>query len=184
MKKSFLFVVLLAGCTTHFLDKDSGSYKRSAFGAWIDADKDCQNTRQEELINHSMDHGLDPSGCSVVRGAWVDPYTARLFSSPPSPISELHMEHIVPLKWAWDRGANEWTKEKRVAFANDPQNLIPVEGSVNQSKGAKGPDAWQPLNKLYRCEYNHRWLEVLEKYELTLTVKEFFAIRRELESCK
>ncbi|WP_227520150.1 DUF1524 domain-containing protein [Marinobacter sp. LV10R510-11A] len=39
----------------------------------------------------------------------------------------------------WERGANEWSREKREEFANDLRNLWPVEASLNRSKGAKDP---------------------------------------------
>ena len=54
--------------------------------------------------------------------------------------SKLDIDHIVPLKWDWGHGANEWSKEKREKFANDPVNLVAVEASLNRQKGAKGLD--------------------------------------------
>ncbi|MGM0953782.1 MAG: HNH endonuclease family protein [Pseudomonadota bacterium] len=52
--------------------------------------------------------------------------------------SKIDIDHVVPLKWAWQHGANKWTKEKRERFANDPRNLWSVELSLNSQKGAKG----------------------------------------------
>ena len=42
-------------------------------------------------------------------------------------------KHVVPLKWAWDHGADTWSRDKREKFANDPVNLWSVELSLNRS---------------------------------------------------
>ena len=47
--------------------------------------------------------------------------------------SEIDIDHVVPLAWSWDRGASEWTDDKRLQFANHPVNLLPVEASLNRS---------------------------------------------------
>lgn len=43
------------------------------------------------------------------------------------------------LKWAWEHGASEWSDNKTERFANDPVNPLPVEASLNPSKGSQGP---------------------------------------------
>ena len=51
-------------------------YSRSDYKHWIDADKDCQDTRQEVLIAESLEKPiLDEKGCKVISGKWFDPYT-------------------------------------------------------------------------------------------------------------
>ncbi|WP_421921504.1 HNH endonuclease family protein [Marinobacter salarius] len=47
--------------------------------------------------------------------------------------SEIDIDHIVPLKWAWERGAKGWTRAKRERFANDMVNLSPVDLGLNRS---------------------------------------------------
>ena len=41
----------------------------------------------------------------------------------------IDIDHVVPLAWSWDRGARQWSDDKREKFANDPVNLLPVEAS-------------------------------------------------------
>lgn len=54
--------------------------------------------------------------------------------------------HIVPLAWAWARGADECTDRRRRAFALDTRNLQPVDAGMNRSKGADERLEWLPLN--------------------------------------
>lgn len=76
----------------------------------------------------------------------------------------LDIDHVVPLKWAWEHGAQDWHKAKRVKFANDPINLIAVEASLNRAKGAQGPDQWLPPKN--QCQYIVRFLRIVKQYQL------------------
>lgn len=82
---------------------------------------------------------------------------------------KLDIDHVVPLKWAWEHGAASWPKAKRVKFANDPINLIAVEASLNRAKGAQGPDEWLPPNNT--CQYVLRFLRITSKYQLQVPPK-------------
>ncbi len=58
-------------------------YDRDLYGGWIDADGDCQDTRQEVLIAESITPvQLDSRGCRVVSGTWLDPFTGQTFTNP------------------------------------------------------------------------------------------------------
>lgn len=84
--------------------------------------------------------------------------------------SDIDIDHVVPLKWAWDHGANLWNEEKRISIANDHANLLSVEASLNRQKGAKGLTEWLPPTN--KCQYISRFLRVVKKYDLKLTSKE------------
>jgi len=71
------------------------------------------------------------------------------------------------LKWAHDHGGWRWSAEDKQRFANDYQNLILVDDSRNQSKGAKGPGEWMPDNLGYHCNYVFRWTYLINKYNLS-----------------
>lgn len=139
-----------------------GAYNRSRdFGRWADADGDCVNTRHEILAALSTARVImSADGCSVERGRWIDPYTNQIFLDPAA----LDIDHVVPLAWAWANGASAWDKSKRVAFANDPVNLLAVDASANRSKGALGPERWLPSNQKYRCEYVLRFQRIAMTY--------------------
>lgn len=152
------------------IEAEIPAYKRSAFRHWVDYDSDCQSARAETLITSSY-FGvlLDDKGCRVTDGLWLGPYTGNYFSSA----SDLDIDHVVPLKAAWDSGADMWDAYKRKQFANDPDNLLAVEASANRRKGAKAPTEWMPPLESYRCEYVLRWLLIKKKYALRIPEAEW-----------
>ncbi|WP_020211035.1 HNH endonuclease family protein [Gilvimarinus chinensis] len=158
----------------------AAEYDRSDWGVWSDFDNDCMNTRHEVLLIQA--HGtakLSPDGCYVSTGRWFDPYTGKVFNRS----SELDVDHIVPLKWAYDHGGGNWTAKAKVSFGNDMENLIAVDDGTNQSKGAKGPDEWLPPNHQYRCQYLADWKHLIEKYKLKLRSAEFRIFNKQLTAC-
>ena len=136
-------------------------YDRSEWKHWIDADKDCQNTRHEILIRDSLAPvQLSENGCRVISGVWVGQYTGEVFTDA----RRLDADHIVPLKWAYDHGGEDWSPTLKRVFANDPENIIPVKASANRSKGAKGPSEYMP--PLNQCEYLRQWRSIVNRYGL------------------
>lgn len=109
------------------------NYERSAFGhGWDDADGDCQDSRAEALIAQSTTkvRFAGESHCRVVSGRWISPFTGKVIQNS----SEIDIDHVVPLKWAWGRGAKDWTQADRERFANDALNLWPVELSFSKDQ--------------------------------------------------
>lgn len=146
-------------------DAVAASYDRSSFGGWADQDGDCKSTRHEMLSELSVGQiQWSRDNCRVVRGRWTDSYTGRTFTSA----REVDIDHLVPLKWAWDHGAHSWSDEKRHQFANDRSNLFVVESSVNTEKSSQGPTSWLPPNARFRCQYVTRFAQVVLKYDLAL----------------
>jgi hypothetical protein len=144
----------------------SSEYSRSQFGhGWSDEDGDCQDARAEALIASSTVQPVQFASddqCRVTRGRWISPFTGDVIQNS----SEIDIDHVVPLKWAWDHGAADWTREKRVRFANDPVNLFSVEASLNRSKGARGLSEWMP--PAGKCGYASRFLRITKLYGLRL----------------
>lgn len=159
----------------------SRQYQRSAFShGWDDADGDCRDSRAEALINASTTpvRFANERGCRVVTGRWISPFTGEIIQNA----SNIDIDHVVPLAWAWKRGAKEWPKEKRERFANDPVNLLPVEAGLNRSKGAKGPDEWLP--PAGQCGYVARFIRIMKLYSLTPSQNESSWYESFLAGCR
>jgi len=156
-------------------------YSRAHYGnGWAYDDGDCQNTRHELLVERSTApvRFKDESKCTVVFGRWISPFTNQVIQDAP----QLDADHLVPLSWSWQRGASEWSVEKREAFAKDPSNVLIVESSLNRSKSDKGPDEWLPPEG--RCDYTARFTRVVLKYRLQPKPDESARIKEILEQCR
>lgn len=156
-------------------------YRRGAFGhGWDDANGDCRNSRAEALVASSSKQVRFASDrrCRVISGRWVSAFTGNVIQNA----SDIDIDHLVPLAWSWDRGASDWSDEKRLRFANDPVNLLPVEASLNRSKGAKGPDEWLPPSG--QCGYVARFVRVIRLYGLQPKKEELSWFQAFLEVCR
>lgn len=146
--------------------KSSAGYSRSQFGAgWLDNDKDCQDSRTEALVAQSVGpvkYSSDKE-CRVLSGRWTSPYSGKVIYNA----SDIDIDHVIPLKWAWEHGADQWPQSKREELANDPANLLSVEASLNRQKGAKGLDQWMPPKN--QCQYVLRFVRLYKKYQLQLS---------------
>lgn len=156
-------------------------YNRDSWSHWSDFDNDCMNTRHEILLVQADGPVKRTSNdCSILTGTWNDPFSGNTFSLA----SDLDVDHIIPLKWASEHGGLKWPANKKERFANDPLNLLAVDDSLNQSKGAKGPTQWMPPNHAFRCEYLGLWQSVLSKYSgLKMTSKENRTFKKQLAAC-
>lgn len=151
-------------------------YDRALYRHWVDADGDCQDTRQEVLIVESIiPVTLSPDGCRVTAGAWFDPYTGNTYTDP----SVLDVDHMIPLENAHNSGGYAWDTDRKRSFANDlalSKSLIAVSASANRSKGSRGPAEWLPPNQAYHCEYVKDWLEVKRRHALAVGSADYQAI--------
>jgi hypothetical protein len=157
------------------------AYNRKDWPHWIDQDNDCQNTRHEILIRDSTEpvRFKTSKGCIVVTGKWLGPYTGQTFLQA----SDLDIDHVVPLAYAHRNGGASWDKERKMEFANDPDNLLAVDDSTNQSKGSKGPAEWRPPKKDYWCEYSEKWRRVKTRYNLITSKQEERMLKEIQQEC-
>lgn len=163
---------------------EPGPYHRRDWHHWIDADHDCQDTRQEVLITESEVpvEFTDERNCKVKRGRWTCPYTGRVVTDP----AELDIDHLIPLENANATGGWRWSRAKKEAFANDlehPEALVAVVASANRQKGSKGPDEWLPSSRTFVCDYLHDWVAIKARWALSMDVSEQRAIRDVLGRC-
>lgn len=165
-------------------ESDGDGYERELFGGdWIDEDGDGCDTREEVLIDESVSQAqVDPYGCKVIAGDWVSLFDGGETSDP----SDLDIDHVVALSEAWRSGADDWTEDRRVAFANDldnPMALIAVSASSNRSKGDRDPTVWQPTRQESWCEFGTAWMSVKVEWDLTADQAEVDALRDMLAGC-
>ena len=142
-------------------------YDRKAWKHWIDADRDCQNTRHEVLIEESLTPVMfkTDKGCRVISGSWLGSYSGDVFTDA----SKLDIDHLVPLKEAHQSGGYAWDAARRRDYANDlsDNTLIAVDRGLNRQKGAGDPSEWLPPNQAYQTEYAEAWVAVKLKWGLT-----------------
>ena len=162
-------------------------YARAMFGqAWADADRNGCDTRNDVLRRDLTGYVLKAgtNGCLVLKGTLHDPYTGKVIAFVRGPQSAVvQVDHVVALSDAWQKGAQDWSASKRLAFANDSLNLLAVSGAANMRKGAGDAATWLPPAKGYRCQYVARQTAVKHKYGLWVTAAEREAIAMLLARC-
>jgi hypothetical protein len=159
-------------------------YDRDDWPHWIDADDDCQDTRQEVLVAESEIpvRFRDARRCAVASGRWRCPYTGRVITDP----HELDVDHFVPLHEAHRAGGHAWDREQRQRFANtldDPMHLVAVDRSANRAKSDQPPHAWMPPDPAYRCTYVRVWVDIKERWALTQSPPERAYVEQALTGC-
>lgn len=157
-------------------------YDRDLFRHWIDSDGDGCNTRREVLIEEAIEKPTISGDCDLVGGTWYSVYDGVTTNDP----GDFDIDHLIPLKEAWDSGAHSWSASQRRAFANDlgnPEALIAVTASSNRSKSDKDPADWLPPNQGYHCQYIEQWIRVKIFWRLSVDEREFQALRRVASGC-
>jgi hypothetical protein len=176
----------LASLPVRPLASDTG-YDRARFGAaWADVDRNGCDTRNDVLRRDLVGLTTDPAthGCVVLRGTLHDPYTGDVIAFVRGPGSaDVQIDHVVALDAAWRSGAQLWSPGRRESFANDPANLLAVDGPANQDKGAADAAGWLPPDPGYRCVYALRQVRVKAAYGLWVTRAEQAALRHAVDGC-
>ena len=143
---------------------------------WVDTDHNGCDTRNDVLQRHGQNVKLHKNGCIVLSSTIHDVYNGVDIQQTHKG-GQIEIDHIVPLSYAHQHGAAHWTQEKRVEFANDVENLLPVSSKDNSSKGDKGPADWRPADVSYSCQYGKSFLHIIEKYDLTISQTDYTAIQ-------
>ena len=162
-------------------------YDRDQFGpAWADVDRNGCDTRNDvlarDLTGVTFQEGTHD--CVVLSGTLDDPYTGEAIDFVRGPASAaVQIDHVVALSDAWQKGAQQWDAETRRQFANDPANLLAVDGPTNGAKGDGDTATWLPPSTGYRCAYVVRQVRVKAAYGLWVTEAERAAMDRQLDRC-
>lgn len=157
----------------------SSSYNRSAFKHWIDADSNGCDTRREVLASESK----NTTTCrTLTGGSWVSAYDKVKTANS----SSFDVDHMVPLKEAWESGAYAWDSKTRASFANDLtyiHSLIAVSAKSNRSKSDRDPSNWMPPASSFHCQYVGRWIAVKYRWSLTVDPAEKSYLFARVASC-
>ncbi len=141
---------------------------------------------RNEILQRDLEaETLGPDNCIVLTGSLHDPYTNKViqFTRGETTSDDVQIDHVVAISDAWQKGAQQLIYAQRNAFANDPLNLLAVDGPTNLKKSDGDAATWLPPNKTYRCEYVARQVAVKIKYTLWVTQAEHDAIARVLITC-
>ena len=161
-------------------------YRRAEFGQrWRDIDRNGCDTRND-ILNRDLTNKTwraNTRGCVVLSGILAEPYSGETRYFDKSQASAIQIDHVVALFDAWQKGAQALTAAQRETLANDPLNLLAVDGRLNQQKSDGDAATWLPPHKSFRCTYVSRQIAVKAKYRLWVTEAERDAMVRILSNC-
>jgi hypothetical protein len=165
-------------------EKESDSYDRDRFRHWVNVEEKCSARefvlREESTSKVSYS---DKEECVVSGGLWLSLYDNVELTDP----SGVDIDHMVPLKEAWESGAHSWNEGKRRSYANDigdERSLIAVSAGSNRSKSDRDPSDWMPTAKSYTCQYISDWVAVKYRWDLTMDKAEKSSIQKSAEKCE
>ncbi len=160
-------------------------YARARFGQpWTD-DVDVEGGHnscdtRNDILRRDLTGVTLSTPCKVKTGTLADPYTGRVinFVYGKKTSADVQVDHIVALGNVWVSGASAWNLPELKKIANDPLNLLAVDGTSNMSKGDRSADQWLPANAAFQCTYVKRQVQVKNKYHLTVTTAEKATMQR------
>ena len=158
-------------------------YTRKQFGAGWAVIKGCDT--RNIILNRDMTNVVVNDKCEVTSGTLNDPYTGNIieFKRGSNTSGDVQIDHVVALSDAWQKGAQQFTLKQRIALANDPLELLAVDGNANLQKSDGDAATWLPPNKTFRCQYVARQIAVKQKYKLWVTSSEHDAMASILDKC-
>ncbi|MEO8691310.1 MAG: HNH endonuclease family protein [Candidatus Saccharimonas sp.] len=158
-------------------------YARTQFGDGWQTLNGCDT--RNDILHRDLKNVVTDDSCKVISGELNDPYTGKVinFERGSSTSGAVQIDHVVALSNAWQTGAQQLTPAVRIELANDPLELLAVDGPANQAKSDGDAATWLPSNKAFRCQYVARQIAVKAKYKLWVTAPEKSAIQNVLAKC-
>jgi hypothetical protein len=155
-------------------------YTRSQYGSGWSTTNGCDT--RNIILHRDLQNPVVDEACAVTSGTLNDPYTGLVIAFTKGS-SDVQIDHVVALSNAWQTGAQLLPKTLRVQLANDPMELLAVQGEANQQKSDGDAATWLPSHKPFRCDYVARQIAVKQKYTLWVTDAEKQAIKDVLVTC-
>lgn len=159
------------------------NYSRDQFGDGWASSHGCDT--RNVILRRDLKNVAVNDKCQVVSGILNDPYTGKTiqFTRGAGTSDDVQIDHVVALSDAWQKGAQQLSAAKRESLANDPLELLAVDGPANQQKSDGDAATWLPANKSFRCQYVARQIAVKKKYVMWVTQAEKDAVLRVLSGC-
>lgn len=155
-------------------------YSRSQYGSGWATVNGCDT--RNIILHRDLQNPVLDEECRVISGVLHDTYTGTVINFVKGS-SDVQIDHVVALSNAWQTGAQVLTRQQRIQLANDPLEVIAVQGEANQIKSDGDAATWLPSNKPFRCEYIARQIAVKQKYSLWVTPAEKQAMTDVLSGC-
>jgi hypothetical protein len=158
-------------------------YSREQFGSGWAIINGCD--MRNIILNRDLVAVEIDDTCKVIKGTLNDPYTGQIiqFVRGADTSADVQIDHVIALSDAWQKGAQQLSSQQRAELANDPLELLAVDGAANQQKSDGDAATWLPPNKAFRCQYVARQIAVKHKYSLWVTPAEFDAMSDVLQAC-
>lgn len=160
--------------------ENAGGYRAAAFGAWHRARPGGCDLRDVVLARDSRDVARR-GGCAVTRGRLHDPYSGRTVTFTGGHTGKLRLDHVIPLRLAWESGADRWSDVQRARFAADPANTRAV---LAGHRGVPAHPAERPAGRSAQCSYAVEFVRVASHYRLTVTPADHDALTDMLDACE
>lgn len=158
-------------------------YSRDQFGIGWATTLGCDT--RNIILNRDLEDVVISDKCDVTQGTLNDPYTGKIikFVRGSDSSGKVQIDHVVALSDAWQKGAQLLSPNTRKGLANDPLELLAVDGDANMQKGNSDASEWLPDNKAFRCTYIARQIAVKQKYDLWVSRAEYQIMDTVLSSC-
>jgi hypothetical protein len=144
------------------------AYNRDVdYGKLIDTDRDCQDTRAELLIKETKSPIIftNEYNCIVKSGKWEDFYTGKIYTNA----KDIQIDHLISTHQHYDSIGKTLTKEQRVRYANDFNNLVIANSTLNKSKGDKDLSEFiQRVPRENRCKYIKKYNEIATRNNIAI----------------
>ncbi len=159
-------------------------YNREQFSNGWDSSGSC--TVRDRILARDLKSVIyEPKTCEVASGILYDPYTGKTidFQRGKGTSTAVQIDHVVALGDAWQKGAQALPYQQRHQLANDPLELLAVDGPANEEKSDGDAATWLPSYKPFRCQYVARQIAIKVKYSMWVTLAEHNAMVSVLNKC-
>lgn len=129
----------------------------------------CREQR-DRLLAHTSNVRVQwhDDACRVRMGHWRDAIDGKRLVDPET----IELTHLVPLSWAEQRGATEWTAEMRHRFYHDRRNLITTTPQGRAAMEGRTPMDWRPYAPWSACHNAQTFWQITTSYPLAMTPQE------------